>query len=157
MFSAFLSAWWERAACLSASLPCTSAVSTGAARPALLAQVQPSSPASPCKKNQIFAHHTQEPTTPRTMLAAAGGEQFPSKEEKLQHREAMGCITFPAAILLNNHVHREMPGGAPGTECSCTQCRCWAVFLLERLVRSFYILIRAILYFLIRPNPGAVV
>lgn len=51
-------------------------------------------PSISLQKKQIFAHHTQEPTTPRTILAAAGGEQFPSKEEKLQHREAVGCITF---------------------------------------------------------------
>lgn len=114
-------------------------------------------PSISLQETQIFVHHTQVPTTPWAMLAGAGGEQFPSKEEKSQHREAVGCIIFPAATPLNNRVHREMPGGALGTECSHTQCRCWAVFLLERLVRSFYILIRAILYFLIRPNPGAVV
>lgn len=156
MFSAFLSAWWERAACLSANLPCTSAVSTGAARPALLAQVQPSSPASPCKnpKSLHITHRCLQHPGP-CWLGQEGNDSQARK--KSQHREAVGCIIFPAAIPLNNHIHRETPGGALGTECSQAQCRCWAVFLLEKLVGIFYILITAILYFLIPPNPGAAV
>lgn len=108
------------------------------------------------KKPNLCTSHTGAHNTQDHPGCSRRGA-IPKQGREITAQGGCGLHYFPAAILLNNHVHREMPGGAPGTECSCTQCRCWAVFLLERLVRSFYILIRAILYFLIRPNPGAVV
>lgn len=50
------------------------------------------------------------------------------------------------------------PGDAASLAPTRARCRCWDVFPLERLLGSFSIFIRAVLYFLLSPlKPGALV
>lgn len=99
---------------------------------------------------------SREPRRCESCPAGTGTSSPPAPA--CENPKSLGCVVFPASTPLDNCARGEAPRDAASLAPTRARCRCWDVFPLERLLGSFSIFIRAVLYFLLSPlKPGALV